>query len=43
MKKTNTKIALKTDKIVSLSKNAAQAIVGGVTIWEGIVASRKCQ
>lgn len=42
MKKTNTKLNLRTDKIVSLSKNAAQAIVGGITIWEGIVGSKNC-
>ena len=29
MKKQNTKLTLNTNKIVSLSKNAAQAVVGG--------------
>ena len=42
MKKPNTKLTLNTNKIVSLSKNAAQAIVGGVTIWERSGASKNC-
>jgi spore coat polysaccharide biosynthesis predicted glycosyltransferase SpsG len=43
MKKPNTKLALNTNKIVSLSKNAAQAIVGGgVAVPDKAGVSKSC-
>ena len=42
MKKPNTKLALNTNKIVSLSKNAAQAIVGGAIMVPEKAGSKSC-
>ena len=43
MKKNISKLALKTDKIVSLSKSQAMQLIGGAANWGSVTCGNSCR